>query len=85
MPAFEYMGKNPQLSVLYNQAMSQLSTLVCGKMLERFTGFDGISILVDVGGGVGTILGMITSKYKHIKGINFDLPFVVSQAKPIPG
>ncbi|KAF8690672.1 hypothetical protein HU200_041045 [Digitaria exilis] len=85
MPAFEYMGKNPQLSALYNQAMSQLSTLVCGKMLESFTGFDGIGILVDVGGGIGTNLGMITSKYKNIKGINFDLPFVVSQAKPIPG
>ncbi|CAN6205476.1 unnamed protein product [Urochloa humidicola] len=85
MPAFEHMGNNPQLSVLYNQAMSQLSTLVCSKMLERFTKFDGIGILVDVGGGVGTNLGMITSKYKKIKGINFDLPFVVSQAKPIPG
>ncbi|KAF8731671.1 hypothetical protein HU200_015599 [Digitaria exilis] len=85
MPAFEYMGKNPQLSALYNQAMSQLSTLVCGKMLESFTGFDGIGILVDVGGGIGTNLGMITSKYKNIKGINFDLPFVVRQAKPIPG
>ncbi|XP_062187476.1 probable inactive methyltransferase Os04g0175900 [Phragmites australis] len=85
MPAFEHMGKNPQLNALYNQAMSRLSALVCDKLLERFTGFDGIGVLVDVGGGVGTVLGMITSWYKHIKGINFDLPFVVSQAKPIPG
>ncbi|KAF3327814.1 S-adenosyl-L-methionine:O-methyltransferase [Carex littledalei] len=30
--------------------------------------------LVDVGGGVGVILSMITSKYPKIKGINFDLP-----------
>ncbi|KAF8783683.1 hypothetical protein HU200_000387 [Digitaria exilis] len=52
---------------------------------RAFTGFDGIGILVDVGGGIGTNLGMITSKYKNIKGINFDLPFVVRQAKPIPG
>jgi len=89
MPAFEYMGKNPQLSALYNQAMSELSLLACRKMLEgRFTaggGFDDIHVLVDVGGGAGTALGMITSRYKHIKGINFDLPFVISQAKPIPG
>uniref|UniRef100_A0A0A9HRD8 O-methyltransferase C-terminal domain-containing protein n=1 Tax=Arundo donax TaxID=35708 RepID=A0A0A9HRD8_ARUDO len=85
MPAFEHMSKNPQVSALYNQAMSQLSVLVCDKLLERFTGFDGIGVLVDLGGGIGTVLGMITSRYKHIKGINFDLPFVINQAKPIPG
>lgn len=86
VPAFEHMGKNPLLSALYNQAMSQLSALTISKLLERFTGFDdGIRVLVDVGGGSGTALRMITAHYKHIKGINFDLPFVISQAKPIPG
>ncbi|TVU39480.1 hypothetical protein EJB05_12902 [Eragrostis curvula] len=85
VPAFEHMGKNPQLSALYNKAMSQLSALVINKLLDRFTGFDGVRVLVDVGGGIGTTLGMTTSRYKHIKGINFDLPFVISQAKPIPG
>ncbi|KAJ8465890.1 hypothetical protein OPV22_028442 [Ensete ventricosum] len=28
---------------------------------------------------------MITAKHPHIKGINFDLPHVVSDAKPLPG
>jgi hypothetical protein len=87
MSPMVYMEKNPHVSGLFNKAMSQMSVLVAEKMLQRFTGFadDGIRTLVDVGGGSGTLLGMITSRYKHIKGINFDLPFVIAQAKPIPG
>lgn len=87
MPPFVYMEKNPHLSVLFNKAMSGYSVLVCDKMLQRFTGFgdDGIRTLVDMGGGSGAVLGTITSRYKHIKGINFDLPFVIAQAKLIPG
>ncbi|KAK9115015.1 hypothetical protein Syun_021812 [Stephania yunnanensis] len=41
--------------------------------------------IVDVGGSYGTVVGMITAKYPHIKGINFDLPKVVEIAHPLPG
>ncbi|KAJ0086301.1 hypothetical protein Patl1_08347 [Pistacia atlantica] len=44
-----------------------------------------VSRIVDVGGGIGANLGTITSKYPHIKGINFDLPRVVAHAPPISG
>ncbi|XP_076952964.1 desmethylxanthohumol 6'-O-methyltransferase-like [Bidens hawaiensis] len=36
--------------------------------------------LVDVGGGVGATLNEIVMKYPHLKGINFDLPHVISSA-----
>jgi caffeic acid 3-O-methyltransferase len=81
MPPMVYMEKNPHLSGLFNKAMFQMSVLVCEKMLQCFTGFadDGIRTLVDVGGGGSTVLGMITSRYKHIKGIDFDMPFVIAK------
>ncbi|RZS10573.1 hypothetical protein BHM03_00041822, partial [Ensete ventricosum] len=44
-----------------------------------------VKVLVDVGGGVGATLGMITSRHPHIKGINLDLPHVISGAQPLPG
>ncbi|KAL2939668.1 Caffeic acid 3-O-methyltransferase, partial [Bienertia sinuspersici] len=44
-----------------------------------------IQQLVDVGGGVGHTLRVITSKYPSIKGINFDLPHVIQNAPPCPG
>ncbi|GLT86034.1 hypothetical protein SLE2022_041970 [Rubroshorea leprosula] len=42
--------------------------------------FDGIGSLVDVGGGNGTTLRMLVKAFPWIKGINFDLPHVVSVA-----
>ncbi|KAF2907054.1 3-aminomethylindole N-methyltransferase [Oryza sativa Japonica Group] len=82
---FEYMGKNQRLGALFDHAMAQHSVILVSKMLERFQGFDGVQQLVDVGGGDGSTLGMITSRYKHIRGINYDLPHVISQAPSLPG
>ncbi|KAL5212743.1 hypothetical protein ABZP36_023590 [Zizania latifolia] len=85
LPYFDYMGKNQRLSALFDNAMAQHSVILVTKMLERFKGFDGVRRLVDVGGGTGSTLGMITSRYKHIMGINYDLPHVISQALSFPG
>ncbi|KAJ0967135.1 hypothetical protein J5N97_024052 [Dioscorea zingiberensis] len=65
--------------------MFNQTTLLMKKMLETYNGFESLKVLVDVGGGLGATLGIILSKYPHIKGINFDLPFVVSEAPAIPG
>ncbi|KAG5381181.1 hypothetical protein IGI04_029023 [Brassica rapa subsp. trilocularis] len=85
MRAFEYLGSDEQFAEMFNLAMSESSTLVMKKILEVYKGFKDINTLVDVGGGVGTVLGLVTSKYPRIKGINFDLASVVSNAPPYPG
>ncbi|KAL5213298.1 hypothetical protein ABZP36_024145 [Zizania latifolia] len=85
LPFFDYMGRNQRLSALFDNAMAQHSVILVTKMLERFKGFDGVRRLVDVGGGTGSTLGMITSRYKHIMGIYYDLPHVISQALSFPG
>jgi caffeic acid 3-O-methyltransferase len=59
--------------------------MVMKKVLEEYRGFEDVNTLVDVGGGIGTILGLITSKYPHIKGVNFDLAQVLTQAPFYPG
>ncbi|BAS87936.1 Os04g0176200 [Oryza sativa Japonica Group] len=84
-PMFEYMGTNRRLNTLFNQAMAQQSMIVINKLLDRFHGFDGVGVLVDVGGGTGGTLEMIMSRHKHITGVNFDLPHVISQAPSLPG
>ncbi|CAL5028711.1 unnamed protein product [Urochloa decumbens] len=85
MPMFPYMGTNARLNRVFNKAMAQQTVMVIGKLLERFKGFDGVGVLVDVGGGTGATLEMITSRYKNIRGINFDLPHALSEAPAIPG
>ncbi|KAM6583758.1 hypothetical protein CsatB_010760 [Cannabis sativa] len=65
---------------MYNQ-----TTLVLKKILEVYKGFENLGKVVDVGGGLGGTLNQITSKYPHLKGINFDLPHVVEHAPSYPG
>ena len=82
---FELLGKDGEMSSTFNKAMSIYTTLVMNKILETYKGFEGISQVVDVGGGLGTNLSLIIAKYPQIKGINFDLPQVIKDALNCPG
>ncbi|KAI8023154.1 3'-hydroxy-N-methyl-(S)-coclaurine 4'-O-methyltransferase 2 [Camellia lanceoleosa] len=46
---------------------------------------DGLDSLVDVGGGNGTTLRVLIKACPWIRGINFDLPHVVSEAADFVG
>jgi caffeic acid 3-O-methyltransferase len=84
MTAFEYNAKVPRLNRLFNEGMKSHSVIFTKNFLEIYQGFDDINTLVDVGGGIGATLSMITSKYPEIKGINFDLPHVIAHVPQLP-
>ncbi|KAK7273692.1 hypothetical protein RIF29_14751 [Crotalaria pallida] len=85
MPLYQYVETNEELSNIFNNAMAYTATFVLKTILKTYHGFEGLSTLVDVGGGVGQTLKVIISKYPTIKGINFDLPHVVQKAPIHPG
>ena len=85
MSAFEYHGKDLRFNTVFNNGMSNHSTITMKKILETYKGFEGLTSLVDVGGGIGATLKMIVSKYPNLKGINFDLPHVIEDAPSHPG
>ncbi|KAL0889146.1 hypothetical protein Bca101_013129 [Brassica carinata] len=85
MPVFEYINSDGQFAKVFDRAMSEPSTMIMKKVLEVYRGFEDVNTLVDVGGGSGTTLGLVTSKYPHIKGVNFDLPEVLASPPFYPG
>ncbi|KAL1817316.1 hypothetical protein DCAR_0521744 [Daucus carota subsp. sativus] len=85
MSIFDYNSREPRFSKVFNQCMTGHSNITLKKILETYNGFQGLSSIVDVGGGSGATLNMIVSKYPAIKGINFDLPHVVRDSPSIPG
>ena len=85
MPLFEHLGSNEASSTLFNQAMAGQSEIITKELLELYRGFEGVDVLVDVGGGSGATLRMITAQHKHVRGVNYDLPHVIAQAPPIKG
>ncbi|KAF7836157.1 isoliquiritigenin 2'-O-methyltransferase-like [Senna tora] len=85
MALYQYAEIDPIWNNLFNKAMENLSFIMMTRILEIYNGFEGISTLVDVGGGTAQTLKMILSKYPSIKAINFDLPLVIQNAPPHPG
>lgn len=83
--AIEYVRKEPGFGELFMSTMIDFNPLLTGRLLEIYTGFEGISTLVDVGGGNGSVLNMIISRYPNIKGINYDLAQVIEKAPIYPG
>ncbi|AES82832.1 putative anthranilate N-methyltransferase [Medicago truncatula] len=85
MHAFEYPRVDPRFNDVFNKAMVNSTTINMKRIIDCYQGFDHITKLVDVGGGLGINLKLITSKYSHIQGINFDLPHVLQHAPVYPG
>ncbi|KAL4299566.1 hypothetical protein AHAS_Ahas17G0113700 [Arachis hypogaea] len=80
MNVFEYANIDPRFNEVFNKAMLTSSTISMKRILDVYKGFDHINKLVDVGGGLGATLNLITSKYPNIQGVNFDLPHVIENA-----
>ncbi|XP_054777202.1 isoliquiritigenin 2'-O-methyltransferase-like [Prosopis cineraria] len=83
--SYEYFGTDPKLNHIFNKAMADVCATEMNRVLELYKGFEGISTLVDVGGGNGQNLRLIISRYPSIRGLNFDLPQVIQHAPLIPG
>ena len=77
MTSFEYLRTNQRFKRVFNEAMSNHTTLIMKRILQIYKGFEGLKVLVDVGGGIGVTVRIITSKFPHIKGINYDMSHVL--------
>ncbi len=83
MPIFEYMAKHPEEAAIFNGAMTALSAIDSPAVAAAYD-FSGIGSLVDVGGGHGLLLATILAKTPGLKGILYDLDFVVAGAPEGP-
>ncbi|KAI3736428.1 hypothetical protein L6452_15969 [Arctium lappa] len=77
---------NPSHSKLFDDAMACDAHVAVAAVIEGCPEvFEGLKTMVDVGGGDGTTLRLIVKAFPWIKGINFDLPHVMSVARAFPG
>ena len=79
VPVFEYFPRNPELSEIFNDAMTSFSAMVVPAVLESYD-FSGIRTLVDVAGGHGGVLTAVLQKYPAMQGVLFDLEHVIAGA-----
>ncbi|EPS74295.1 hypothetical protein M569_00461, partial [Genlisea aurea] len=85
MSNFEYKSTDPKYSKTFNEAMFAHTTIFTNKLLQTYTGFEGLKSLVDVGGGFGVTIKIIKDKHPSIQCFNLDLPHVIAKAPSFPG
>ncbi|XP_042509160.1 caffeic acid 3-O-methyltransferase-like [Macadamia integrifolia] len=83
--ATDYVLKDPKMKEVLGSLQLEYNVPFMKKFLDTYKGFEGLQVLIDVGGGVGQVLSMIISKYPSIKGINLDLPHVIERAPSYSG
>ncbi|XP_052208049.1 trans-resveratrol di-O-methyltransferase-like [Diospyros lotus] len=80
---WDYAGQNPAFNCLFNEGMESDSRMVASVVIEECRGaFEGLSSLVDVGGGTGTMAKAIADAVPEMKCTVLDLPQVVDK---LPG
>ncbi|KAJ9550384.1 hypothetical protein OSB04_014429 [Centaurea solstitialis] len=81
-----FIAANPNHGKLFNDGMACDARVAVAAVVEGCSEvFEGLKTVVDVGGGDGTALRAIVKAFPWIKGINYDLPHVVSMAPAFPG
>ena len=74
-----YFDVNPEARETFNQYMTTRSGQELASVLVDYD-FSGISQVVDMGGGQGTLITAILQAHPHMQGILFDLPDAVEGA-----
>ncbi|XP_057782990.1 acetylserotonin O-methyltransferase-like [Salvia miltiorrhiza] len=83
---WDYTNANAAHSKLLDDAMSCVATATAVAIVDQYPeAFEGITSVVDVGGGDGTALRILGKAFPWIHGINFDLQHVVGVAPPCDG
>jgi hypothetical protein len=79
-PVFDYLGKHPDESAVFNEGMTGFSSNIAPAVAEAYD-FKAFQTVVDVGGGHGVLLNTILQAHPGVKGIVFDAPHVVVGAE----
>jgi hypothetical protein len=77
---FDWLRQHPDQEAVFNRTMIAVHGGEPAAVAETFD-FSGINKLVDVGGGLGTMLVTLLAANPHLTGVLFDAPTVVEQAK----
>ena len=81
-PVFDYLGEHPEQARIFDAAMTGFSGRETRAILDAYDLSD-VRTLADIGGGAGSKLAGILSRYPAMRGLLFDLPHVVERARPM--
>ena len=75
MPVFEYYSTHAAEGEQFGKAMQSTSAMSEQGVLDSYD-FSDAKLIVDIGGGNGSLLRAILSRYSNTEGIVFDRPYM---------
>jgi hypothetical protein len=78
-PFWRYLAENPAFSASFDERMSHGADYLAG-VVEAYD-WSRVKHVVDVGGGVGTLLGGLLSAHPELRGTLVDLPETVERGR----
>jgi hypothetical protein len=76
---FDYLQQDADAADAFDQGMTNLSSMLAYAVLMAYD-FEGISSIVDIGGGQGKLLGKILQFNPDMSGTVFDTPSTIEAA-----
>ncbi len=80
LPLFDYLDRHDDRADLYHAAIDAFSKREAQALAEAFD-FSRVKRVADVGGGRGTLLVEILSRWPHLEGVLLERPAAVEQAR----
>lgn len=77
---FQYFEQHPDAGEIFNRAMAGGSARATAAAAASYD-FSQVATLVDIGGGVGTLVATLLAQYPQMRGILFDRPHVIAEAR----
>jgi ubiquinone/menaquinone biosynthesis C-methylase UbiE len=79
-PLWEYFAQHKEHADIFNDSMTSFSSTEIDAVMGSYD-FSGIQKLVDIGGGLGSLLATILKAYPHMQGVLADAPSVIDSAR----
>lgn len=79
-PIFQYLASHPRQARIFDEGMVGVHGAETKAMLDAYD-FHGIGMLVDIGGGNGSLLVETLQRHPSLRGMVFDRPDVIERAR----
>lgn len=79
-PFFTYLAQHPEVQAVFDAAMS-VGVNARPSGLAQVIDFSGSHVLVDVGGGNGSMAALVLEAHPHLRAVVYDQPHVLEAAE----
>ena len=80
LPLFDYLAQHAKLASQFSEAMLGIHSAEPAAVAASFD-FSALEVILDVGGATGNMLAHIVMRYPQCRGVLFDRPHVVADAR----